>query len=229
MSETSSNSSLEPDVSQDPTGEQKHERIFDPDGDLVLRVQEHHTFKVCSAALRRASPVFKTMLFGPWKESKASLRAGEDWIVELPEDSADAFHIILTVVHGQPQKLSDVGVVPFIEFAEVVLLADKYDFRQVMRSWICDWHQDDDNRRLFEELQPDKDDFLAALKFSWDWGFQDVLLLLLRNVITHADEKELRELRAATGFFPRIAHLLGKRIFLLSYLLTGQALYSLVA
>lgn len=54
----------------------------DAGGDLILRVGTDFSvetagrdFKVCSAALRRASHVCKAMLFGPWKEARPE--AGE--------------------------------------------------------------------------------------------------------------------------------------------------------
>lgn len=48
---------------------------MDPDGDMLLRIgsevnEPTSDFIVCSASLRRASPVWKAMLFGPWLESK---------------------------------------------------------------------------------------------------------------------------------------------------------------
>lgn len=84
--------------------------VIDPDGDLTFRTPTS-TFKVCSAALRRASPVLKAMLFGPWKVSKPS--NGTAWVVDLREDSDVALAFILPIIHGQlrnvPRKLDDMG------------------------------------------------------------------------------------------------------------------------
>jgi hypothetical protein len=145
------------------------------------------------------------MLFGPWMEKKPS--GGEDWVVELPEDSPDAFEIILPIVHTQPHALP--GDVPFSQFLDTILLADKYDFREVMSPWIRCWPKDRSNREYLEELKPHEDEFAAAMIFTWDWGFQEQLDSLLENVVRFGKEQTLRELRRSAGFCPRFSRFFG--------------------
>jgi hypothetical protein len=44
--------------------------------------------------MRRASPVWKAMLFGPWQELKP---AHGDWIADLPEDKPWSFKIVFAM------------------------------------------------------------------------------------------------------------------------------------
>ncbi|KAK4170053.1 hypothetical protein QBC43DRAFT_295745 [Cladorrhinum sp. PSN259] len=82
--------------------------VADEDGDLILRIgssgstkEPQRDFIVCSATLRRSSPVFKKMLFGPWAESKPNAtKDGNQWIVQLPEDDPAAFEVPIAIMHG---------------------------------------------------------------------------------------------------------------------------------
>jgi len=116
--------------------------IVDPDGDLSLVVGSDHqaiptTFKVCSAAMRRASPVWKAMLFGGWAESKANNRTS-DWVVSLPDDLPDQVLIILNIAHGKfdlvPDKFEKIH-----ELYDLIVLADKYEAIQSLRLWVNSW------------------------------------------------------------------------------------------
>ena len=76
--------------------------MVDAEGDLLLNVGaklagvKPWSFRVCSAALRRASAVWKSMLFGPWVEAKP---AEGDWTVNLPEDNPESFNVLLAIFH----------------------------------------------------------------------------------------------------------------------------------
>lgn len=71
-------------------------------------------------ALRRASKVFSTMLFGPFLDAKRTA----DWTVELPEDDPEALKVIFTAVHGK------IGKVPLElklnTLFQIAVTADKY-------------------------------------------------------------------------------------------------------
>lgn len=73
---------------------------FDRLGDLQLLIgadgPDQALFTVCSRALSRASPVFNTMLNGPWAEKRPDIG---NWVVKLPEDSPKAFRIVLNILH----------------------------------------------------------------------------------------------------------------------------------
>jgi len=116
--------------------------LFDPEGDLRLRVgakafldsSSPCEYRVCSAALRRTSTVWKSMLFGPWTETKP---AQGDWIVELPEDKPWPTEILLAIIHGSfetvPRNPSLSGL------HDILVVADKYDLIHVIRPWVDSW------------------------------------------------------------------------------------------
>ncbi|KAJ1324717.1 BTB/POZ domain-containing protein 3/6 [Microdochium nivale] len=60
-------------------------------------------FQVCSRALARASPVFKTMLYGGFAEARPS--DGGEWLVELPDDPAPAMKQLFEIMHSQFHSL----------------------------------------------------------------------------------------------------------------------------
>jgi hypothetical protein len=114
--------------------------VMDPDGDLLLRVGaelpgvQTTDFRVCSAAMRRASPVWKSMLFGPWSEAKP--RRG-NWVVNLPEDNPAPLLVILTIIHG---RFSDVPRGMWIpQLYDVLVVLDKYDLMGIIQPWYRYW------------------------------------------------------------------------------------------
>jgi hypothetical protein len=113
---------------------------LDADGDLVLRARKW-SFKACSATLRRASPVWKAMLFGPWKESRPTIE-GEEWVVTQSEDPTSALEVVLAIVHGQfdrvPQHMELQAV------SGVLMVRDKYDVSGVMGPWVKQWAEEID-------------------------------------------------------------------------------------
>ncbi|MBE3048682.1 hypothetical protein IMZ48_40525 [Candidatus Bathyarchaeota archaeon] len=113
--------------------------VIDKDGDLVLLVGEELTspakeFLVCSSTMRRASPVWKRMLFGGFQESKP---AEGDWVVALPDDEPRILTTLLNVVHANfsetYRQLDVAGIY------EHVVLMDKYDILRFMQPWRDDW------------------------------------------------------------------------------------------
>ncbi|KAL2171513.1 hypothetical protein VTG60DRAFT_2681 [Thermothelomyces hinnuleus] len=105
-----------------PNGPQMIE--MDVDGDLVLRVGSElgkaQDFRVCSATMRRASPIWKAMLFGPWKEAKPT---EGNWRVDLPDDNPWPTSILLAIIHSKfrpVQRVKSLG-----EMHEILLVADK--------------------------------------------------------------------------------------------------------
>lgn len=95
------------------------EEIIDPDGDLFLHIgpashremggrgelsESATRFQVCSATLRRASPVFKKMLYGPWSTSKPSDPCAK-WIVNLPENDNHAMGANLAILNSLFEKI----------------------------------------------------------------------------------------------------------------------------
>ena len=115
------------------------ERRMDEDGDLLLRVGsalgKEHEFKVCSAALRRASPVWKAMLFSKFKEAKPA--DGSEWIVELPEDDPSPLAIILQIIHGKFELVPT--YIPLAQLYGLLILTDKYQMTHVVKPWAHTW------------------------------------------------------------------------------------------
>jgi hypothetical protein len=108
---------------------------FDRDGDLRLEVgPDNIECVVCPRALSRASPVFKNMLYGGFKESKPS--KGE-WVVKLPEDDPQALFLVLHIVHGQYDKVPK--TLPEQKLYAVTVLTDKYDLTSSLRPWATHW------------------------------------------------------------------------------------------
>ncbi|KAL1839663.1 hypothetical protein VTJ49DRAFT_1273 [Mycothermus thermophilus] len=77
------------------------------------------SFKVCSSTMRRPSPVWKAMLFGPWKEAKQST-AAPGWS-SSPKT--------------RPRHLQLLPV-------DITLLTDKYCMEHAVKPWIHEWRKD---------------------------------------------------------------------------------------
>lgn len=107
--------------------------MVDADGDLLLNVGaklgvKPWSFRVCSAALRRASAVWKSMLFGSWIDAKP---AEGDWTVDFPEDNPESFNVLLAILHGK--FLAVPSVVSLDCLCAILVLADKYDLIHLLR------------------------------------------------------------------------------------------------
>ncbi|KAK0667805.1 hypothetical protein QBC41DRAFT_227650 [Cercophora samala] len=118
-----------------------HIEEIDPYGDLILHVGADldltpRTFKVDSSALRRGSPVFKKMLFGPWVEAKPP--TGERWLVSLPEDNPDALELILQIAHCQFSSAQKERMTPERVY-DLFLVSDKYGMAPLLAPWIHWW------------------------------------------------------------------------------------------
>jgi hypothetical protein len=92
--------------------------------------------QVSAKHLVLASPVFKEILKGGWKESLTYLQKGS---VEITADSWDieALLILLHIIHGQyyqtPRKLT------LETLAKVAVLADYYDCREALDILVTTW------------------------------------------------------------------------------------------
>ncbi|KAK6203964.1 hypothetical protein LQW54_008537 [Pestalotiopsis sp. IQ-011] len=126
-------------------------------GDIVLLVGEFkcqikangdhvHTkavgFRVCSSTLARASPVMKAMLFGNFREATQTT-------ITLPEDDPKAMELLLSLVHGDTDRVykfgepwkknRDVSDEYVDEIYQIVALADKYIMTRDLRPFASDW------------------------------------------------------------------------------------------
>ncbi|KAJ5041068.1 uncharacterized protein L3040_005623 [Drepanopeziza brunnea f. sp. 'multigermtubi'] len=123
---------------------------FDPEGDLVLRLTypsdaeqtkiagiakppEQVDMLVSSKHLRLASPVFKAMLQGSFREGQALQSTGKAE-VPLPDDDPAAFKILLDIVHGFPSKVP--RSVDLSTLANLSILVDKYRMLEVVSVYV---------------------------------------------------------------------------------------------
>lgn len=107
--------------------------------DLTLVVGEKErpggmkAFRVNSVSLRMASPPFKAMLSGRYAESKQSE-------IPFPDDSPNAFHTVLRVVHLKlhelPESMSKDELLELAAFCDKYLLADLVAPFFTMKNWL---------------------------------------------------------------------------------------------
>lgn len=95
------------------------------------------TFRVCSRTLARSSPVWEKMLYGRFAESKPS---GSDWVVELPDDDAEAIELLLYIAHARLDSVPAFDHTPEVEkLYQIAVFADKWDMIQFLRPWANTW------------------------------------------------------------------------------------------
>lgn len=125
--------------------------VIDPDGDVCLRLpsrlddedsemdmaddatqtssEEPLTVNlvVSSKALALASPVFKTMFSGQFKEGidlAQAQAASQRYQLDLPEDNAEAMEILCNIIHAKMDRVPDLPSASCL--ADLAILADKY-------------------------------------------------------------------------------------------------------
>ncbi|OOO09296.1 hypothetical protein OAory_01105920 [Aspergillus oryzae] len=135
--------------------------------DLVRESLDEACFRIQVSAkhLILASPVFKKILTGGWKESVTYLQKGS---VEISAESWDieALLILLRAIHGQqyhvPQKLT------LEMLAKVAVLVDFYDCKEAVYIWTTIWID------ALEEKIPKtySRDLLLWLWISWVFQLQ---------------------------------------------------------
>ena len=130
---------------------------MDPNGDLDLAIgldKGLRTFRVSSAMICRASPVWRTMLTNGFKESYPGSSP-----VEFPEDNVLAFFVVLLATHLRfpeiPRQIS------LEQFEEICLLCDKYDCIVVLQPLLDNWKMQLNFR--------DEQGYQPELYKSWAW------------------------------------------------------------
>ncbi|KAK4199190.1 hypothetical protein QBC40DRAFT_85409 [Triangularia verruculosa] len=149
--------------------------VLDHDGDLFLVVggqfRKKTTFQVDASALRRASPVWKAMLFGPWKESKP--QDGSKWIVKLPEDDVDALTVILGIIHNNYDSVpSDMTNVLLLW--NILVVCDKYDMTRVLKPWIPSWAKN---------MKSLKNAHMQTIYIAWELGEEDWFASIFKDLV----------------------------------------------
>ncbi|KAL1877916.1 hypothetical protein Daus18300_002269 [Diaporthe australafricana] len=133
---------------------------IDPDGDLTLVVGKTKTrFLVCSKTLSRSAEFWKRCLYGQFKEAKPA--AGQDWVVQFPEDNPTGLHCLLLLVHGLGHTMPEIS----LQLAfEITIITNKYDMTQVLWAVARSWLQGLQPCRLDEE---DDDTLIPQLQWLW--------------------------------------------------------------
>ncbi|KAL2177800.1 uncharacterized protein P884DRAFT_243128 [Thermothelomyces heterothallicus CBS 202.75] len=155
---------------------------MDVDGDLVLRVGSElgkaQDFRVCSATMRRASPIWKVMLFGPWKEAKPT---EGNWCVDLPDDNPWPTGILLAIIHSKFDLVQQVKSLD--EVHEILLLADKYDMTAFLQPWASCW--------IYLRLRPPPGspsrvtgrELMLRIHVAWELGDEGRLSSVITNLV----------------------------------------------
>ncbi|KAK4184392.1 hypothetical protein QBC35DRAFT_540452 [Podospora australis] len=213
-----SDSSL-PNASVEPVRNPVLPRVtIDTDGDLILKVKavsylvggvtwEHEQeFLVDSHAMRCASPVWKSMLFLGWAESKPS--DGSPWVVKLVEEDEvvdelsenyllTGMDILLHLTHGNVAPLELVinkglreDLISYRALCRLrgfLSLCDKYDTLPLIKYWaehVWQW------RSLPHTIQT-FDGHRTLLQVGWILGNEEVSCSAFSRIILISTQKDL--------------------------------------
>ena len=134
---------------------------FDANGDLTIKVGKgQREFLVCPKTLARASPVFKAMLYGDFKEARPA-NPTESWIIELPEDDADSTGILFNIIHSCFDRIPD--ILSLHQLFALLIVTEKYNMTQFVRPWINNWFAP---HRISVSL----DNYALMLSITWELG-----------------------------------------------------------
>jgi hypothetical protein len=179
--------------------------VLDDEDDLWLRVggdlgEMDCQLRVCSRALRRASPVWKAMLLGPWAEAKPS--AGQ-WVVAVPEEKPLLFAVLMAIVHGRLDLIpSDVldDDYNFPVISDVLIIADKYDVTHLLAplapTWMAHAHPCYGGDYL---------ELLQRMHIAWELGCAKRLDRIIKDVAFWHSEKWVQELLEYAKQCPQLA------------------------
>jgi hypothetical protein len=176
--------------------------VLDEDGDLVLEVGvSRQRFLVDSHSLARASPAFKTKLFGESGSRRSSRRAsgvasppsgssGSEWVVQLPDDEVAAMTVLLRLLHGQA-VVAPPGLGGFDDIFGLVGSARRYELVHLLRPW---------TERLVGAVERDvaaRPGTLATgeafeamrrrLEVAWDLGAEKLFGLVARRLLLNVE------------------------------------------
>ncbi|KLU84625.1 hypothetical protein MAPG_03665 [Magnaporthiopsis poae ATCC 64411] len=124
---------------------------FDESGDLQLLVGaeglNQARFIVCSRALSRLSPVFKSMLAASLAEQRPD-GIRDAWTVKLPRDHPESVRIILALAHGAlhqvPRHMS------LESLYRLCTCINQYDISEALKPWVSGWCAGDKSQRSAE-------------------------------------------------------------------------------
>ncbi|WEW56646.1 hypothetical protein PRK78_002094 [Emydomyces testavorans] len=134
-----------------------------PDGDVTLilmrdvetlvtdnKVTQEVRIQVSSEKLSRASPVFKAMLRGNFRE-EVDLRSGGHVKIHLPDDDPDYFAVLLDAIHDRDGKCRQI---PSLEnLAGLCSLIDKYFLLEGVAQSLKYWLKKVKPKRFSDETE----------------------------------------------------------------------------
>ena len=158
--------------------EDENSITIDPYGDRSLIIgdgKNQKRFLVSSNAMRLASPVWKSMFTGPYKEAVAKE-------IPFPEGKPDAFLITLRIAHLRFDDLP--SLLDFQELVNLAIVCDEYDMVPTVRPFLTKW---------ITPLEPlaDKIGFEEWLFVAWTFGCPEIFERVSRRLVlcasTNAD------------------------------------------
>ncbi|KAK7911813.1 hypothetical protein PG985_014294 [Apiospora marii] len=87
--------------------------------------------------MARSSRVWEKLLYGGFAES---CPAGSDWVVDLPDDDAEAIKFLLYIAHARLDRVPAFDRAPEVNtLYQIAITADKWDMMQYLRPWVNTW------------------------------------------------------------------------------------------
>ncbi|KAK1984489.1 hypothetical protein LZ30DRAFT_651579 [Colletotrichum cereale] len=116
--------------------------VLDEHGDLRLFVGAAHvdrpsTYRVCSKALARSSPVMERMIYGGSVGSPSSQDPQSDRIIHFTDDEPAAMHLMLQIIHGDFRRIPQTMELQTLH--NLVVIMDRYDTLSLTRPWVRSW------------------------------------------------------------------------------------------
>lgn len=175
----------EPEPVDEPEPEPEPEPVDEPVDESTQKTDQYQSddnvyIQVSAKHLMLASPVFKSMLTGSWKESVifSKLQKGS---IEITAESwdIDGFLILLRIIHCQfnhiPRKLS------LEMLAKVAVIADYYKCKEVVRFFSDTWIEALEERYLEEYSR----DLILRLWIAWFFQLSSQFKKVTSIAISH--------------------------------------------
>lgn len=136
--------------------------------------------QVSAKHLTTASPVFKKLLTGSWKESVTFLQKGS---VEITTESWDieAFLILLRIMHCQFNQLPRKLTVEML--AKVAVIADYYDCKDVTRFFANVWVDASEEKFPTTYCR----DLILWLWISWAFQYEKRFKMITSTAMSHSN------------------------------------------
>jgi hypothetical protein len=166
--------------------EDQNSILIDPCGDRSLIVgtgENQKRFLVSSKAMCLASPVWRAMFTGPYKEGAAKE-------IAFPEGKPDALLITLRIAHLQFKDLP--SSLDFQGLVHLAVVCDEYDLVPIVRPFLMNWI------RPLEPLAQEIG-FEEWLLVAWTFGFPEIFARITSRLVLNASTNEDRQCLNETG------------------------------